>query len=140
MRPGEVPLLSPTGFRLNLLWYKCLQWTFCFQIGLLKQSWSYCLAPGTLLNVRWQPGWEGSLGRIDACVCTAQLLCCEPEAITTLLIDYKKKIHSYHHHFVLKKILGILNATKMYTYMQKSLGILHRMLKIFASLLFFYLT
>ena len=112
----------------------------CFQIGLLKQCWSHCLAQGALLNVRWQPGWEGSLGRIDACMCMAQLLCCAPEAITTLLIDYKKKkFLSYHHHFVLeKKKLGILNATK--TYMQTSLGMLHRMLKICASLLFFYLT
>ena len=22
----------------------------------------YCIAQGTLLNVMWQPGWEGSLG------------------------------------------------------------------------------
>ena len=24
---------------------------------------SYCTAQGTLLNVMWQPGWEGSLGK-----------------------------------------------------------------------------
>ena len=23
---------------------------------------TYCIAQGTLLNVTWQPGWEGSLG------------------------------------------------------------------------------
>jgi len=23
---------------------------------------TYCIAQGTLLNVMWQPGWEGSLG------------------------------------------------------------------------------
>ena len=22
----------------------------------------YCIAQGTLLNIMWQPGWEGSLG------------------------------------------------------------------------------
>ena len=24
---------------------------------------TYCVARGTLLNVTWQPGWEGSLGK-----------------------------------------------------------------------------
>ena len=54
--------------------------------------------------------------RIDACICMAQFLCCAPEAITTLLIDYLKKkftvtitVLSWK-----KKILGILNATKRY--------------------------
>ena len=23
---------------------------------------TYCIAQGTLLNVKWQPGWEGNLG------------------------------------------------------------------------------
>ena len=43
---------------------------------------------GTLLSVLWQPGWEGSLGRTDACICMAGSLHCSPETITTLLIGY----------------------------------------------------
>ena len=27
-----------------------------------QQEPTYCIAQGTLLNVMWQPGWEGSLG------------------------------------------------------------------------------
>ena len=30
---------------------------------------SYCIAQGTLLSIMWQPGWEGSLGRVDTCIC-----------------------------------------------------------------------
>ena len=33
------------------------------------------LQHGTLLNVMWQPGWEGSLGRMNTCVCMAEFLC-----------------------------------------------------------------
>ena len=29
---------------------------------LLYFKWTYCIAHGTLFNVTWQPGWEGSLG------------------------------------------------------------------------------
>lgn len=37
----------------------------------------------------WQPGWEGSLQRMDTCyVSMAEFLCCSPETITTLLISY----------------------------------------------------
>ena len=36
----------------------------------------------------WQLGWEGSLGRMDTCICMAESLCCPPETITTLLIGY----------------------------------------------------
>ena len=43
---------------------------------------------GTLLNVMWQPGWEGCWGRMDTCTCMAKSLCCPPETITTLLIGY----------------------------------------------------
>ena len=31
---------------------------------------------------------RGVLGRMDACVCMAESLCCSPEIITTLLIGY----------------------------------------------------
>ena len=40
---------------------------------------------GTLLNVMWQPGWEGSLGGMNACIYMAESLCCPPETITTFL-------------------------------------------------------
>ena len=43
---------------------------------------------GTLLNVMWQPGWERVLGEVSTCMCIAELLCCPPETITTLLITY----------------------------------------------------
>ena len=43
---------------------------------------------GTLLNVMWQPGWEGSWGRMDPCICMAESLHCSPETITTWFIGY----------------------------------------------------
>ena len=43
-------------------------------------------AHGTLRNVMWQPGWEGSLGEMDTCIRIAESLCHPPETITTLLI------------------------------------------------------
>ena len=36
----------------------------------------------------WQPEWEGSLGENGYMRITAELLCCVPETITTLLISY----------------------------------------------------
>ena len=44
----------------------------------------YCIAHGTLLNVMWQPGWEGSLGENTY---MAESLCSLPGTITTLLIS-----------------------------------------------------
>ena len=35
------------------------QWQIC---ALKKMRKCYCTIHGTLLNVMWQPGWEGSLG------------------------------------------------------------------------------
>ena len=35
-----------------------------------------------------QPEWEGVWGRVDACVCMAEFLCCSPEMTTTFLISY----------------------------------------------------
>ena len=47
----------------------------------------YCIPHGTLLNVIWQPGWEGFGGRRkDTCICMAESLCCWPKTTTTLLI------------------------------------------------------
>ena len=48
---------------------------------------------GTLLNVMWQPGWEGSLGEngymyICVCIyiyiCLVEFFCSPPETTTTL--------------------------------------------------------
>ena len=32
-----------------------------------------------LLNVMWQPEWEGVCGRRDMCICIAESLRCSPE-------------------------------------------------------------
>ena len=42
---------------------------------------------GTLLNVMWQPGWEGSLGE-NGYMCMAESLCCSSETITMLTTSY----------------------------------------------------
>ena len=34
------------------------------------------------------PGWEGSLERMDTCICMAESLHCSLQTITTLLMDY----------------------------------------------------
>ena len=35
-----------------------------------------------------EPGREGSLARMDACICMAESLCCSSETMTILLIGY----------------------------------------------------
>ena len=47
------------------------------------------LAQETLLNVMWQPGWEGSLGENGCMFMYGRVACCSPESITTLLIGYQ---------------------------------------------------
>ena len=48
---------------------------------------TYCITHGTLLDVVWQPGWEGSWGgRVYTCIYMAEALCCSPQTITALLI------------------------------------------------------
>ena len=44
----------------------------------------------------WRPGWEGSLGENEDCICMAGSLCYVAETITTLLIrlQYKIKIRT----------------------------------------------
>ena len=37
-----------------------------------------------------EPGREGSLARMDTCICMAESLCCSPETITILLIPQQK--------------------------------------------------
>ena len=49
---------------------------------------TYCIAHRTLLNIMWQPGWEGFCGRMDTCICMTESLCSSPETTTTLLIGY----------------------------------------------------
>ena len=49
------------------------------------------MAQGILLNVMWQPGWEGRLGEMDTCICMAESLCCPPETIIMLSIVYTPK-------------------------------------------------
>ena len=52
----------------------------------------------------WQPGWEGSLGRMNTCIPMAESLCCLPDT-NTVLTDYtpiqnkmlRKKGHLYTH-------------------------------------------
>ena len=45
-------------------------------------------AQGTLLNVMWQPGWEGSLGENEyVYLGMAESLHCSPETITTLFAN-----------------------------------------------------
>ena len=39
-----------------------------------------------LRNIMCEPRWEGSLGRMDTCTCTAESLSSSPETSTTLLI------------------------------------------------------
>ena len=45
------------------------------------------MAHGTLLNVMWQPGWEGGLGENGYMFMCGESLCGSPETIT-LLIGY----------------------------------------------------
>ena len=35
----------------------------------------------------WQPGWEGTLGENDTCICITESLRCSPETTTTLSIS-----------------------------------------------------
>ena len=49
------------------------------------------MAYGMLLNVMWQPGWEGSLAENDTYICMTETLCCSLEIITTLFISYTSK-------------------------------------------------
>ena len=51
---------------------------------LLVDQYMELYSHGTLLNVTWHPGGEGSWGRMDTCICVAE----SPETITTLLIGY----------------------------------------------------
>ena len=48
----------------------------CYPLKRISQEFTnvgifYYIAHETLVNVMWQPGWEGDLGRIDTCICMA---------------------------------------------------------------------
>ena len=49
---------------------------------------AYYIAPGALLSVMAQPGWEGRLGEKGSCIRMAESLLCSPETALTLLIGY----------------------------------------------------
>ena len=76
-RPGE-GVYTECGINMDTLLY--FKWI---------TNKDLCRAHGTLLNVMWQPGWEGLWGRTDTCICMAESLHCSPETITTLFISYK---------------------------------------------------
>ena len=42
----------------------------------------------TLLNVMCQLGWERTLGDYGFGICMAGSLCCSPETVTTLLVNW----------------------------------------------------
>ena len=45
------------------------------------------MAYGALLSIMWQPGPDGSMWRMDTCICMTESLHCSPETVTTLLIS-----------------------------------------------------
>ena len=52
--------------------------SYCVYTTLLYSKWitnkTYAHGPvvhGPPLNVTWQPGWEGSLGRMETCMCNS---------------------------------------------------------------------
>ena len=49
---------------------------------------TYCVAQGTLLNVIWQSGWEGSFQENAYRYMYDQVSFCPPETVTALLIAY----------------------------------------------------
>ena len=61
------------------------------QVHMLYLKWltnrSYRIAQGTLLNVIWQPGWEGSLGE-NGYMHMYESLCCSPDTVTTSFMRY----------------------------------------------------
>ena len=87
---------------------------------------SYCVAQRNLLSVTWQPGWEGSWGRMDTRICVTESLYCSPETITTLLIGYfccllqykikclkkkKKEAYNFPPHCALKRVMCLCSIS-----------------------------
>ena len=48
----------------------------------------YCIIPGILLNVTWQPRWQGSLGENGYIYMYGCVPSCSCQTITILLISY----------------------------------------------------
>ena len=67
-----------------------LGWT-CTHCCILNEqpTRTHCIAQRTLLNVVWQPGWQGVLGRMDPCLCMAESLCYSSETVTMLLTGHQ---------------------------------------------------
>ena len=67
----------------------CLTQRYCdtavFKVENLTRT--YSITQGTLLTVKWQPGWEESLGE-NSCIGVAESLHCSPETVATLVIVY----------------------------------------------------
>ena len=61
--------------------YTLLHLNWITEKDLLYSTWS-------LAQCHVEPGWEGSLGRMDTCMCMAESLWCASEPITALLISY----------------------------------------------------
>ena len=45
------------------------------------------ISPSPIMRLP-EPGREGSLARMDTCICMAESLCCSSETMTILLIGY----------------------------------------------------
>ena len=53
---------------------------------------------------------RGVWGRMDTCICMAESLCCPPETITTLFIDYESENIKSLSHIQAPLSMGILQA------------------------------
>ena len=54
-----------------------------------KPTRTYLIAQGTLLRfLLWQPELEGSLEKMDACVCVAESLSCSPATMTSWFVNW----------------------------------------------------
>ena len=100
-------MLSPSKyeygiFTLLLLFYPILFWdksptfktmkNFYYLVlasisTYLEPTRTYCIAQGTLPNIRNDLNGKRIWKRIDTCICITESLCCTPEANTTLLIN-----------------------------------------------------
>ena len=67
---------------------------------------SYCIAQGNLLNVRWQPEWEGCLWDKDTCLCMTESFHRPPETqniVNHLYSNTKMKVFNKEQVMGMKK-------------------------------------
>ena len=96
----NLPTKQKETHRLRKLTYGCLGGEECGhgivrEVGItiytllyLKQATNkFHTAQESLHNVMWQPGWKGSLGRMDTCLCIDEFLCYSLETITSLFTN-----------------------------------------------------